>query len=63
MRDDGYWTYREWVEATVEKIVAVGISAPQEHQAAWFDVQIRVAIAQALRHGRSGKADDDPVEP
>lgn len=59
--NDGHWTYKEWLEATVAKIVQLGLTAPAEHQAAYLDVQIRAAIAQALRHGRSGKSDDEPV--
>ena len=61
MSEDGYWTYREWVEATVQKIVRMGVAAPEKDRADWLDVQIRLAIDKALRHGRSGRADDDPV--
>ena len=63
MGDDGYWTYREWVEATVDKIVTVAMTTAEEDRAGWLDVQIRLAFAKALRHGRSGKADDEDVEP
>jgi hypothetical protein len=63
MDENGYWTFSEWVENTINKIVTVGRSAPEEHRADWLNVQIRVAIMQALRHGRSGRADDDPVAP
>lgn len=63
MDENGYWTYREWVEATVHKIVAVSLSVAETDRADWLKVQIRQAIAQARRHGRSGKSDDDPVEP
>jgi hypothetical protein len=63
MSEDHYWTYQEWVEHTVRKIVSLGLSAPEQHREGWFDVQIRAAISQALRHGRSGKSDNDPVEP
>jgi hypothetical protein len=53
MDEEGYWTFSE----------SVGLSAPEEHRADWFNVQIRAAIMQALSHGRSGRADDDPVAP
>ena len=60
--DDGYWTFSQWLEATVRKIVRVADSPiSREDRVAWLDVQIRAAIMQALRHGRSGRADDDPV--
>jgi hypothetical protein len=64
MTDDGhYWTYREWRKHTVEKIVTLGLSAPEEHRADYLRVQIEAAINQSLRHGRSGRSDDDPVAP
>lgn len=59
--NDGYWAYNEWVEHTVRKIVAVATCVREEDRATWLDVQIRAAIAQALRHGRAGLANDDPV--
>lgn len=58
---DGYWTFSEWLDATMRKIVKVADSVSREDRVAWLDVQIRLAIMQALRHGRSGRADDDPV--
>jgi len=63
MDQSGYWTFSEWVEATVGKIVRVADSASAKDRADWLDVQIRAAIMQALRHSRSGRADDEPVEP
>ena len=62
--DDGhYWTYSEWVKHTVGKIVELGLSVPDKHKADYFRVQIEAAIRQSLRHGRSGRSDDDPVTP
>jgi hypothetical protein len=60
---DGYWTYSEWLHHTVEKIVTLGLSAPEEHRADYLRVQIKSAIEKSLRHGRSGRGDDDPVTP
>ena len=56
-----HWTYEEWAENTVEKIVTMGLAAPAEHRADWLRLQIGLAIEKALRHGRSGRADSDPV--
>lgn len=56
-----YWTYDEWAENTIEKIVTLGLAAPEEHRADWLRPQIGLAIEKALRHGRSGRADSDPV--
>jgi hypothetical protein len=58
---DGYWTFNEWVDHTVGKIVSLGLATPAEYQADYLRIQIRLAIMQALRHGRSGASDDDPV--
>ena len=58
-----HWTYVEWEANTVAKIVEGTVAAPDEHRRDWLIVQVRLAIAQALRHGRSGRADSDPVEP
>lgn len=56
-----HWTYNEWATNTVEKIVIMGLVVPEEHRAAWLRLQIGMAIQKALRHGRSGLGDDDPV--
>ena len=63
MNDSHHWTYSEWLKHTVDKIVTVGLSAPQEHREHWFRIQIESAILQSLRHGRSGRSNDDPVVP
>jgi hypothetical protein len=60
MRDD-HWTYQQWEDATVEKIATLGAAAPEEHRADYLRVQVRAAIRQALRHGRSGLTDDEPA--
>jgi len=58
---DGYWTFNEWTRHTVEKIVTLGLAASEDDKADYLRVQIKAAIQQALRHGRSGLGDDDPV--
>jgi hypothetical protein len=59
--NDGHWTFAEWAEHTTNKIVTLGLSRPEEHRADYIAVQVRAAIMKALRHGRSGRTDDDPV--
>jgi hypothetical protein len=59
--NDGHWTYSEWEKNTIEKIVTMGLAAPDKDHADYLRVQIRSAIQQAFRHGRSGRAKDDPV--
>jgi len=56
-----HWTYVEWEENTVDKIVTMGLSAPEEHRADYLRVQIKAAVRQALRHGRSGRSESEPV--
>lgn len=63
MDKDGYWTFTEWKKYEVEKIIRSAMAASEEDRAEYLDVQISSAIAQALRHGRSGKGDHDPVTP
>lgn len=58
---DQHWTYEQWAENTVEKIVSTGLALPEEHRADWLRLQIGLAIGQALRHGRSGRDDDDLI--
>jgi hypothetical protein len=61
MADDDHWTYAEWENNTVEKIVTNGLSAPEEDRADYLRVQIKLAVQQALRHGQSGRSEDEPV--
>ena len=61
MSESHHWSYTEWEDVTVAKIVRRGLSVPDDVRADYLTVQIRLAIKQALRHGRSGRSDDDPV--
>jgi hypothetical protein len=56
-----HWTYEEWSANTVEKIVTTGLTLPEEHRADWLRLQISLGLNQSLRHGRSGRGDQDPV--
>ena len=58
-----YWTFREWKHHTIEKILGMGLAVPEEHRADYLRLQVDLAIEQALRHGRSGLGDDEPVTP
>jgi hypothetical protein len=64
MDEPHYWTYSEWFKHTIDKIVTLALKhTPEEHRDAYLRVQIEAAIRQSLRHGRSGRSDDDPVTP
>jgi len=60
---DEHWTYEEWALNTVEKIVTAGLMLPEEHCADWLRLQIGLGLKHALRHGRSGRGDQDAVVP
>ena len=63
----GYFTYREWEKCTVDKIAAIASGRmaliDESHREGYLRVQIESMIRQALRHGRSGRGDDDPITP
>jgi hypothetical protein len=64
MGEPHYFTFREWLAWTVDKIATRTLKhTPAEHQEMYLRVQVEAAIKQALRHGRSGRSDDDPVAP
>jgi hypothetical protein len=58
---DGHWTFSEWREETTRKIARAALTLPTEHRGDYVAVQVKAAIDQALRHGRSDRTDDDPV--
>jgi len=74
---DGYFTYAEWERWAVDKIaniafgdlkrvnISTGHSQPidKEDREDYLRVQIEAVVRQALRHGRSGRGDNDPVCP
>jgi len=62
MTEPRYFTFREWVAHTVNKIVTLGLQhTPEQNRDGYLRVQIESAIQQSLRHGRSGRSDDEPV--
>ena len=73
----GYFTYAEWEQWAVDKITNIafgsftsvdsttGSSQPIDAKTRedYLRVQIEAVVRQALRHGRSGRSDNDPVCP
>ena len=53
-------TFAEWIDFEAVRIVRMGLLAPQEHQADYMRVQIRVALRKAVAHGRDGLSDEHP---
>jgi len=74
---NGYFTYAEWEQWAVDKITNIafghlelvntltGRSHPidEKDREGYLRVQIEAVIQQALRHGRSGRGNNDPVSP
>jgi len=73
---NGHFTYNEWQQWAVDKITSLSIgrlsivnqsghSKPVDEKTRreYLEVQIVSMLQQALRHGRSGRGDDDPVTP
>jgi hypothetical protein len=53
-------SFAQWITFEAERIVRMGLLAPQEHQADYMRIQIQIALRKALAHGRDGLSDDDP---
>ncbi len=63
---DGYWTYEEWERHAVDKIAGIAFHyklTVEDAREDYLRVQTLSMIRKALRHGRSGRADSDPVCP
>jgi hypothetical protein len=74
---DGYFTYAEWEQWAVDKLTNIafgpykivetgtGNSQPIDAKTRedYLRVQIKAVVQQSLRHGRSGRGDNDPVCP
>jgi hypothetical protein len=54
-------TFADWVIFEADRIVGMGLRAPQEHRADYMRVQIQVALRRVADHGRAGLSDEDPL--
>jgi hypothetical protein len=63
--ENGYFTYAEWEQFAVDKITGIAfhwkLNTDEEGRESYLRIQARAMLRQALRHGRSGRGDDDPV--
>ena len=57
---DDLKTFVEWVSFEANRIVEMGLAAPDEHRADYMRVQIEAAIRKAAAHFRDGLGPDDP---
>lgn len=63
---DGYWTYKGLEKHAVDKIAGIAFHYKLTEESTREDylrVQTLSMIRKALRHGRSGRGNDDPVCP
>jgi hypothetical protein len=51
--------FAEWIDFEAARIVRMGLLAPEEHQADYMKVQIKVALKKAFAHGRDGLVETD----
>jgi hypothetical protein len=59
---DEHWTFDECVKHTAEKIASAAVTvASAENRQSYIRIQVEAAMNKALRHGRSGRANNDPV--
>jgi hypothetical protein len=62
--ESGHFTYAEWEKWAVDKIAGIAFHwtlNDESKREEFLRFQAQALIRQALRHGRSGRADDDPV--
>jgi hypothetical protein len=52
-------TFKEWIKFEADRIVRMGLLAPEEHRADYMRIQIEAALRKATDHGRDGLSDDD----
>ena len=53
-------SFAEWINFEADRIVRMGLLAPQEHQTDYMGIQIQAALRKAFAHGRDGLSGDDP---
>jgi len=53
-------TFAEWIPFEADRIVGLGLMAPEEHRADWMRLQIEAALKKAGAHFRDGLTDNDP---
>jgi len=63
----GHFTYAEWEKWAIDKIADIATGrmklTEENYREHYLRVQVEAMIRQAVRHGRSGLGNDDPVSP
>jgi hypothetical protein len=54
-------TFAQWLEHRADRLVDLGLAAPEEHRADYMRVQARILARDAVEFARFGLADDDPM--
>jgi hypothetical protein len=52
-------TFAEWIGFEAERIVRIGLLAPEEHRSDYMIVQIQGALKKAYAHGKDGLSEHD----
>jgi hypothetical protein len=56
-------TFAQWLEMRADRLVRLGLSAPEEHREDYMKVQARSLARDAVNFARSGLGDDDLMPP
>ena len=51
--------FREWIDFEADRIVRMGLLAPDEHREDYMKVQIQAALKKAFAHGRDRLTETD----
>jgi hypothetical protein len=54
-------TFAEWIPFEAERIVSMGLAAPEQHRADYMRAQIEAALVKAAAHFRDGLSTIDPL--
>ncbi len=54
-------TFAQWLEHRADRLVELGLAAPEGHRSDYMKVQARSLARDAIKFARAGLADDDPM--
>jgi hypothetical protein len=57
----GRLTFAQWLEHRADRLVELGLAAPEDARADYMRVQARSLARDAVRFSRMGLADEDPM--
>ena len=57
---DNELTFAQWIDFEANRIVRMGLAAPEADRGDYMRIQIAVALRKAACHFRDGLTDEDP---